>query len=42
MIASHPNIAQNTVLSPIIASGLMFPVSNAQESSKEKFIIFFK
>jgi hypothetical protein len=41
-IANHPNNAHAIVPNPIMASGLIFPVSNAHESSKEKFIIFVK
>jgi len=40
IIAIHPNIAAAIVPIPIIASELIFPVSNAHESSKEKFIFF--
>lgn len=42
IIASHQKIAQKMVSIPIIASGLMFPVSRASSSSKEKFISFDK
>jgi hypothetical protein len=41
-IASHPNSAPANAPIPIMASGLTFPVSNAHESSKEKFIACFK
>ena len=39
-IASHPKNAHAIAPIPIIASLLMFPVSVAHESSKEKFIFF--
>jgi hypothetical protein len=45
-IASHKmiiiqTIAPATAPNDIIASGLIFPVSNAHEKSKEKFICIF-
>ena len=40
MIASHPKNAHNIAPIPVMASGLIFPVSTAHESSKEKFINF--
>ncbi len=39
MTVSHQNTAHITAPIHIIASWLMFPVSNAHESSKEKFIM---
>jgi hypothetical protein len=42
IIASHPKTAHIIAVIPFMASGLMLPVNTAHESSKEKFIIFFK